>query len=305
MANDNETLSLIDGTLSLKFNDLSNPVSLEKTFLDLKSLLKNKRVIGTIELNILLEKEYSKEDIAEKISDAILIADTQQALNIWNMCAADLKYTIILPDVGNINLGIIEKFELEWDEIRKAFMSKKNFLLPKQTAYTTVFGDYSYEDAEELAYILEQLWNSGLYGKVTVQEFFHEIDLRILYLLGIREIEQFLEEGGEDVHLALKTNDQLPVQLNLLAWIQSRMPEKYNELVPELLNPIYPENRNMFWETHFRMNLPHIGADYYSQKEEQKARRTEDKNSYGNNGEESEDERYENELDDYLKDEEE
>ncbi|MCX6752902.1 MAG: hypothetical protein NTW62_00975 [Candidatus Nomurabacteria bacterium] len=256
----------------LTLNDLSNPVQIQRLFEEVKRINPFKKRIGLPEINILLEKRLRRSEVAEKMSQAILSADNKIAKFIWNISTPKFKYEMILPGAGEVNLDLINKLDLRGKMVCKAFLSHKNLPVPRQTAYATIFGEYSYDDAAELALILEELWNSGVYGKVLVQEFFEFIDIRVLFLIGISEMGSFVSDSSDDgreMYIALKTDDQLPIDLNFLCWMQLRIPEKYSKLREELLNPKYPEDRNLFWETFRKQNKPHLRENnFFPEKQE-------------------------------------
>lgn len=265
--NKNQLISMGEG-LKLSLNDLSNPESLEKVLLKIKKFWGSKKKIGLPELLIILEQNYSKEEIAEKITNAILIADNSKALSIWSMCSSEIQYSIIIPDKAKVDLDIVVKLDLNGSMVRKAFMKHINFLVPKRNEFSVIYGEYTSEYAEELVVILEDMWNSKPDGKILIQEFFHQIDFRVLYLICIKEIEQFKSDdphGGAHIHVALRTNDQVPEGLALLTWLQLRVPLVFYELSEDLLNPIFPENRALFWETFLKMNHSHLGSNHFEE----------------------------------------
>ena len=99
-----------------------------------------------------------------------------------------------------------------------------------------------------------------------IQEFFEEVDLRIFYLFAMHEAEYYAEydpDGGAYLQLAMETGDKIPEGVVLLSWLQSYVPEKFDELRESLMDPIWQENRSLFWKGWIRQNNPAVNEDFY------------------------------------------
>lgn len=273
MNNTNPNLSLISlsSATQLEVKHLSDPGVLEMISREIKEIYPGKRKLTVDDFLLLMDQKPTEYQVVDAIAGAINRADDQRSLVIWDMCAMPLKHALIVPDAGVLNTDLVKKLDVNGEMVRSAFLSTKNFGSPHQTAYAYVYGEHSAETGAELVLILKKLWNMQPEGKMLINEFFYEIDIRILYLFAVTEAEQFAHNdalGGAFLQLAIESEDVVPCEAYLLSWLQQYAPSTFKILRDELLNPVWQENRTMFWKGWARQNRPDIGEDLYEKREQ-------------------------------------
>lgn len=265
----NQGLISLTSDYALSMADLKTPSVIINIAQELKVLVPRKRKINFNDFYLLLSGSPQGFDITPNLTEAILSANEVVAAELWNTFAVDIKNALITPDYGTINIDIIKKMDVPGQEIRNAYLSKWSIAPPVQTAYAYIYGDTSSDAAAELVMVLNQLKKLKPEGAMLIREFFEEIDTRILYLFGMSEAEQFAEDdcrGGAFLQLAMDMNDKIPEEVPLLSWLQENVPDVFNQVRSELLNPIWQENRSMFWMGWMRLNRPEVGEDHYDKK---------------------------------------
>ncbi len=283
-AEENEIQKFIIGKdiKSFSANELAVPQKVQDLFSLIKGILPQKRKITARDILPLIEGQPSKEDIAEKISAALKSIEKNEALSLWDSCSKSLQHDIIMPDKVVVDVDIIYFLEVPGVEIRQAFLSKRAFNSPQHTAYSIAYGEIHEETGSELVHVLEDIMKTGPEGKAIVDEFFKEIDPKLLYLISIAEIEQYIQDdgGGDDVRIALKTSvayggkdssfcgSEMPIGVPFMAWLQRNKREHYKELASNLLDPTHDESRALFWELFMRNNNPQVDSEHFNRKQE-------------------------------------
>lgn len=263
-----DILSLDGSNYQLTVRDLQNPITVTELVSTVCGL-SGKRKIDFRELHIVLSTISTEQDIAEQLSNAIISADTKTAVSLWNSFGASLKYSIIVYDDGVLNTDIVRKLDIDGKIIRTAFLSKGSIAPPEKTPYAYINGDTSAEAAANFVNLLESIRKIKPEGPLLIREFFDEIDIRILYLFAVNEAEQFERDdnaGGAYLQLAVEMEDSIPCEVRLLSWLQQHVPETFSELRGELLNPVWFENRTMFWKGWIRQNRQEVDPDYYERR---------------------------------------
>ena len=272
MSSKNETTGKImdlvqrSNPAELNLSSLSTPAVVKQLVTDILTLAPRKKKVRLNDFYLFLPGAPLDCEIVERLSRSLLDDDIHGAKELWNTYSAELRHEIIIPDAGVLNTELITKLEIEGTEIRNAFLRKHNILPPEKTPYTYTYGLMTAEDATELVLILKQVMSVKPYGKQLIDEFFQEIDLRILYLYGMNEAEQFASDDydcGANLQLAMDSGDKLPEGVPLLSWLQEHVPSVFARLCTELLNPMWQEDRSCFWESWLRQNRPEARSNHY------------------------------------------
>ena len=246
--------------------DLAIPHNLNNLVAVIKSLNPRKQKVGIADFQVFLPPGCIDQDVVEHITKAILTAEDDVASELWEQCTAELKYEMIIPDGDVLNIDIVRKVNIEGDTIRNAFLSLRRITPPEQTPYAYTYGSTTVEEAAALVSVLKQIQKMKPEGQMNIQEFFEEVDLRIFYLFAMHEAEYYAEydpDGGAYLQLAMETGDKIPEGVVLLSWLQSYVPEKFDELRESLMDPIWQENRSLFWKGWIRQNNPAVNEDFY------------------------------------------
>ena len=253
----------------LNLSSLLVPAVVMGIISDMKFLYPQKRKISADDFLIFIPRNCLPYEISDNIAKALLDADVDKGMEIWGNCAAPLQHAMVIPDRGTINRDIICKFNVEGKAVRNAYLSRVNYSSPRQSPYAAIYGDYTAEAATELVMILKDLEKVQPNGKELVDEFFEDIDLRILYLFAMHEAEQFAADdpdGGAYLQLAMQLDDEVPEGVPLLCWLQQSQPGIFTQLRGELMDPVWQENRSLFWEGWIRQNKPHLDNDSFEKK---------------------------------------
>ncbi len=266
-------IDIVGDSYELRLADLSTPKRVQQLVIDIKSINPRKQKININDLLVFIPEQCQREAVIARLSEALLSSSDVEARGLWEVLAVDIRYSILIPDEGLLNIDIVRKLDIEGGVIRNAYLSIVSIAPPDKTPYAYIYGSTEPSDAIALTAILEQIRKLKPEGQMLIKEFFEEIDIRVLYLFAMNEAEAYAEsdpDGGAYLQLAMEADDKIPEQLVLTAWIQSYVPETFAELRASLLDHIWQENRSLFWKGWIRQNRPTVDEDYYDGKGQSK-----------------------------------
>ena len=262
----NTGILLQQGGQGLALSSLSSPAVAAEFTRNILALVPTKKKIGLTDFYLFLSGSPLACEIADSLSRALTAADASAARALWKEYSAELQAEIIIPDAGVLNAELVTKLDIEGLHVRTAFLRKHSILPVEKAPYAYTYGAMTAEDSTELVLILKQLKSIKPHGQMLIDEFFEEIDLRILYMYAMSEAEQYASDdydGGAFLQLAMESQDTLPQGTPLLCWLQENVPDVFSLLREEILNPLWKENRAFFWETWLQQNRPTTRGNFF------------------------------------------
>ncbi len=248
------TIQSISESKLLPLKDLARPQRALELLSDLK-ILSGKHKVNLREL--VLNFGSHEEAITNNLRDAIMKAENPIAAEIWNRIAAEIKHAIIVPDDGIVDREIIRKLDIPGERIKRAFLFRFSYDSPKQTPYSTLYSDFTWETGDQLVQILNELSLMKPEGPMLIREFFEGIDIKLLYLIAVEELDHYTrEDGSEDPLNAMFGSESIPPSsMHLLQWLYHHERSVFHDLITALKNDEWPELRAIFYELWERNKL--------------------------------------------------
>lgn len=224
------------------------------------------RKIGHNELNLLYRSKLS--DTIDRLREIIRSSPNEESCELWDMCKVGLQYELVLPEDHRLDLEMYRKMQVDGEFISRAFLNSNSYPMPKESPYSKINSEHGLEVVEHL---MELLISSPL---DISKEIIEEMNDKMLYLFCRAELyhhhqfypkirsfntndydqEAFTPDGDENIvadeaQISIEA-DAPPLEetMPLSFWIWENLPDRYKEIMIEVLNVDYDEVRNQFYE---------------------------------------------------------